>query len=189
PRVYYAAIRADFPPALHLMLDACDIEQRLSAYLCAPVARLSVLASGWETTVFEFTLRSASKPFAAVPAGQSIVLRFYQGPAANAKGAREHTTIDRLYAAGYCVPRPYVFEGDHRALGAPFLIMQRLAGNTLFGIRSFPRAFKTFSMAFYSFVRAQATLHKFDPKCPGLCEIPRALAPAPGASSPLLDRV
>ena len=173
------------------MIDPRDIEQRLARYLSAPVARVGVLASGWETTVFEFTLKAASKAFAAIPAGQSIVLRFYQGPAANSKGAREHTTIDRLYAAGYCVPRPYVFEADHRALGAPFLIMQRLAGNTLFGIRSFPRAFKTFSMAFYSFVRAQATLHRFDPRCPGLCEIPRALASVPGsgADSPLLDRV
>jgi aminoglycoside phosphotransferase (APT) family kinase protein len=173
------------------MIDPRDIEDRLGRYLCAPIAHLSVLASGWETTVFEFTLRSASKPFAALPAGQSMVLRFYQGPAADAKGAREHTTIDRLYAAGYCVPRPYVFEADRRPLGSPFLIMQRLAGGTLFALRSFPRAFKTFSMAFFSFVRAQSRLHKFDPTCPGLCEIPRALAPVPGSSagSPLLDRV
>ncbi len=175
------------------MLDACDIEQRISAYLCAPVASLSVLASGWETTVFEFTLRSASKMCAAIPAGQSMVLRFYQGSAADAKGAREHTTIDRLFAAGYCVPRPYVFEADHRALGAPFLIMQRLAGGSLFAIRSFPTAFKTFSMAFFSFVRAQSRLHKFDPASAGLREIPRALEPIAGAGddagSPLLDRV
>ena len=175
------------------MLDPCDIEQRLSRYLCAPIARLTVLASGWETTVFEFSLRSASKPFAAIPAGQSMVLRFYQGPAADAKGAREHTTIARLFAAGYSVPRPYVFEADRSALGAPFLIMQRLAGGTLFALRSFPSAFKTFSMAFFSFVRAQARLHKFDPASPGLRDIPRALGPIAGAGaeagSPLLDRV
>ena len=175
------------------MLDPRDIEQRLSAYLCAPVARLSVLASGWETTVFEFTLQSASKPFAAIPAGQSMVLRFYQGPAADAKGAREHTTIDRLCAAGYCVPRPYVFEADHRALGAPFLIMQRLAGGTLFAVRSFPSTFKIFSMAFFSFVRAQSRLHKFDPASAVLREIPRALGPIASAGddagAPLLDRV
>ena len=191
PPVYYCAIGAAFPPALYLMLDACDIEQRLAAYLGAPLARLSVLASGWETTVFEFTLQSASRAFAAIPAGQSMVLRFYQGSAADAKGAREHTTIARLFAAGYPVPRPYAFEADHRALGAPFLIMQRLAGSTLFAIRSFPSAFKTFSMAFFSFVRTQSKLHKFDPACPGLCEIPRALAPIAGSSaaSPLLDRV
>ena len=51
------------------MLDPRDIAQRLSAYLGAPVARLSVLASGWETTVFEFTLEAASQRFAAIPVG------------------------------------------------------------------------------------------------------------------------
>jgi aminoglycoside phosphotransferase (APT) family kinase protein len=175
------------------MLDRDDIQQRLSAYLGAPVSRLSVLASGWETTVFEFTLDAASKAFAAIRAGQSMVLRFYQGSEADAKGAREYATIDRLFAAGYSVPRPYVFEPDHRALGAPFLIMQRLAGGTLFTIRSFPSSLKTFSMAFFSFVRAQSRLHKLDPASPGLREIPRAYAPIASAGtdadSPLLDRV
>ena len=173
------------------MLDSHDIEQRLSTYLGAPVARLSILASGWETTVFEFTLAAASKPFASIPVGEPMVLRFYQGSAADAKGAREHTTIDRLFAAGYPVPRPYAFEADHRALGAPFLIMQRLAGGPLFAVRSFPNAFKTFSMAFFSFVRTQSRLHKFDPASAGLREIPHAYAPIAGASadSPLLDRV
>ena len=173
------------------MLDPHDIEQRLSTYLRAPVARLSILASGWETTVFEFTLEAPSKSSAAIPVGQPMVLRFYQGSAADAKGAREHTTIDRLFAARFPVPRPYAFEADRSALGAPFLIMQRLAGGPLFAVRNFPSAFKTFSMAFFSFVRAQSKLHKFDPAGPGLREIPHAYAPLGDttADSPLLDRV
>ena len=137
------------------MLDPRDIAQRLSVYLGAPVARLSVLASGWETTVFEFTLEAPARRFASIPVGIPMVLRFYQGSAADNKGARENTTIDRLFAVGYAVPQAYAFEPDHRALGAPFLIMQRLAGGPLFAVRSFPSAFKTFSMAFYSFVRTQ----------------------------------
>ncbi|MGH7926072.1 MAG: phosphotransferase [Candidatus Binatus sp.] len=173
------------------MLDLHDIGQRLSAYLGAPAARLSILASGWETTVFEFTLQAASKSFAAIPVGQSMVLRFYQGSAADVKVAREHTTIERLFAAGYPVPRPYAFEADPRALGAPFLLMQRLLGGPLFAVRSFPSAFKTFSMAFFSFVRTQSLLHKFDSTSAGLREIPHAYPPIDGttAGSPLLDRV
>jgi aminoglycoside phosphotransferase (APT) family kinase protein len=173
------------------MLDPRDIAQRLSAYLGAPVARLSVLASGWETTVFEFTLETASQRFAAVPVGVPMVLRFYQGSAADSKGDREHATIERLFAAGYPVPRAYAFEGDHRGLGAPFLIMQRLAGGPLFAARNFPSSFKTFSMAFFSFVRTQSRLHKLDPTSAGLSEIPHAYAPIDGATSvsPLLDRV
>jgi aminoglycoside phosphotransferase (APT) family kinase protein len=173
------------------MLDPRDIERRLAAYLDAPVARLSILASGWETTVFEFTLEAASKSFASLPVGEPMVLRFYQGSAADAKGAREHTTIDRLFAARFAVPRPYAFEADSRALGAPFFIMQRLAGTRLFNAISFPNAFGTFSMAFFSFVRAHSRLHKFDPASAPLRDIPRAYAPVGSASadSPLLDRM
>src|SRR5271168_2776744 len=156
------------------MLDAGEIARALSSYLDAPVARVSVLASGWETTVFEFTLESRSSVCANIPVAQPVVLRFYEGSAADAKGTREHVTIDRLFSAGYAVPRPYLFEPDHRTLGAPFLIMQRLGGVPLFGPRSFPVAFKTFSLGFFSFVRAQALLHKLDPNAAGLREIPHA---------------
>jgi aminoglycoside phosphotransferase (APT) family kinase protein len=173
------------------MLDAVEIGRRLSSYLAAPVARVSVLASGWETTVFEFTLEARSSACASIPVAQPMVLRFYQGSAADVKGNREHITIDRLFRAAYSVPQPYAFEADHRALGAPFLIMQRLGGVPLFGPRSFPVAFKTFSLGFFSFVRAQARLHKYDPANAGLREIPHAFpaAQSVGDEPPLLDRV
>lgn len=182
------------------MLDAPLIEQYLAAYLGAPVTRLSVLASGWETTVFEFVLESRSSRCTSIPVGQPTVLRFYQGSAADAKGAREHTTIDRLSAAGFPVPYPHLFEADHDPLGAPFLIMQRLAGGPLFSTSSFPSAFKTFSMAFFAFVRSQARLHRYDPAGAGLCEIAHAfpssstvnaggIAELHPAEAPLLDRM
>ena len=177
------------------MLETSEIAARLSSYLCAPVARLSVLASGWETTVFEFTLEARSNSLANIPVGEPVVLRFYQGSAADAKGAREHTTIECLAQAGYAVPTPYAFEPDRRILGAPFMIMQRLAGGPLFAIKSFPQAFKTFSLGFFSFVRAQARLHKLDPSGVGLRDIPHAFAangmeaPSPVQEVPLIDRV
>jgi len=177
------------------MFETSEIAARLSSYLSAPVAHLSVLASGWETTVFEFTLESRSNSLANIPVGEPVVLRFYQGSAADAKGAREHITIERLSRAGYVVPTPYAFEPDRRVLGAPFMIMQRLAGGPLFAIKSFPQAFKTFSLGFFSFVRAQARLHKLDPGLAGLRDIPHAFsansaaAPSSSYEVPLLDRV
>src|SRR5258708_710078 len=150
------------------MLDAQEIARALSSYLGAPATRLNVLASGWETTVFEFTLDRESNRYASIPAGHPMVLRFYDGSAADSKGTREHITIDRLFNGGFPVPRPYLFEPDRAALGAPFLIMQRLGGGRLFGANSFPQAFKTFSLGFFSFVRAQARLHKYDSASPGL---------------------
>jgi aminoglycoside phosphotransferase (APT) family kinase protein len=171
------------------MIDLQDINLRLAAYLDAPLARLRVLASGWETTVFEFALERASSRFREIPAGTSLVLRFYQGAQADRKGPRESLTIDRLSAAGFPVPHPYAFEGDPAALGAPFLIMQRLDGGPLFTTRSFPEAFKTFSLGFFSFVRAQVRLHRMNPQSAGLRDIPHAYETgltAPG--TPMLDR-
>src|SRR5260370_41181481 len=108
------------------MLDAEDIGRALSSYLGAPAARVSVLASGWETTDFEFTLDRESHVCASIPVGQPMLLRFYEGSAAANKGIRVHITIDRRFAAGFPFPRPYAFAPYRRAPAAPCLVMQRL---------------------------------------------------------------
>ncbi|HYB89435.1 MAG TPA: phosphotransferase [Candidatus Binataceae bacterium] len=172
------------------MLQGDELQRRLSEYLAAGVRSLRVLASGWETNVIEFVLEARSKSHPAVPAGVPLVLRFYEGPQADAKAAREHLTMDRLFVAGYRVPHAYAFEPDHAALGAPFLVMERCAGGPLFAARNFPAAFKTFSLAFFSFVRTHVRLHRLDPAAPGLRDIPHAFeteAAPPGTG--LLDRV
>ena len=172
------------------MRDLPEIERRLNGWLGARVHGLRVLASGWETTVFEFATSERSPSHSAIPALHPLVLRFYEGECADDKGAREHKTLDRLASVGYCSPRPYAYEPDRATLGAPFLVMQKLAGGPLFTTRSFPEAFKTFSLAFFSFVRAQVRLHRMSPSTPGLADVPRACAPtgaAPG--TPLLDRI
>ncbi len=172
------------------MLELADTQARLAEYLGARVASLKVLASGWETTVFEFALEGSCARLPAIPAGVAMVLRFYQGSFADDKGAREHVTIAKLSDAGYCVPRPYGYEPDHAALGAPFLIMERVVGGPLFATRSFPRALRTFTLGFFGFVRAQARLHRMELRDSGLDQIPRAFA-ASGLDdrAPLLDRL
>jgi len=87
------------------------------------------------------------------------VLRFYQGSRAGDKGARESAIMHMLADINYPVPRPYLFEPNPEALGEPFLIMERCAGRPLFSVTSFLQAFKTFSMGFIGFVRAQVRLH------------------------------
>ena len=63
-------------------------------------------------------------------------------------------------------------------------------GGPLFSTRSFPTAFKTFSLGFFGFVRAQVRLHQMELRKSGLDEIPRAYAPEGiDADAPLLDRM
>jgi aminoglycoside phosphotransferase (APT) family kinase protein len=168
------------------MVPVSDIDQRLAAYLGAPLARIEILASGWETTVFEFALSARSSRAAALPIAIPLVLRFYEGSRAPDKSVREVAIIEHLADAGFPVPRPYLFEPDPNPLGSPFLIMQRLAGGPLFASRSFPQAFKTFSLGFLGFVRTQTRLHRIAT----YAECPRAYrANNVATDAPLLDRL
>lgn len=170
------------------MTEIERIRGRLQAYLGAPLAELRVLATGWETIVYEFTLASRSPRLTTLPASTPLVLRFYQSALGADKGPREWSAFERLAALGYCVPRPYAFEADRDVLGAPFLVMERVAGGPLFTTRSFGEAFKTFALGFFDFVRAQARLHRYDPHATGLDRVPRAFACGDPDSS-LLERV
>src|SRR5438552_3872701 len=101
-------------------MPEAEIRERLSKYLDAPVEYLRVLASGWETTVFEFALADTSNRCPEIPPKRPLVLRFYQSGRAAEKGARESRVFERLYSVRYRVPRPYGFEADPAAVGAPF---------------------------------------------------------------------
>jgi aminoglycoside phosphotransferase (APT) family kinase protein len=160
----------------------------LSVYLGAAVEHLCVLASGWETTLYEFTLRSRTEILPEAEAGTPLVLRFYPSVEAADKGAIEYRVISYLAAAGYPVPRPHLFEPGGAAIGAPFLVMDRLSGGPLFAIRSFPQAFRTFSMGFWGFVRAQARLHRMAlaPSALAALRRPAAIADQPKVGRPSL---
>jgi aminoglycoside phosphotransferase (APT) family kinase protein len=169
--------------------DLADVQQQLAGYLGANVARLDVLASGWETTVFEFALNAPS-PGADLPAGRPMVLRFYQGSNATEKGPREYCVLRALAKTSYPAPRPYLFESALEPFGVPFLIMDRSRGGPLLQLKSFPQAFKTFSLAFFDFVRAHAALHRLDSHLIDFDRIPRPFGtPSTSSATPLLDRL
>jgi aminoglycoside phosphotransferase (APT) family kinase protein len=68
--------------------------------------------------------------------------------------------------------------------------MARVAGGPLFSATSFTTAFKTFSLGFFAFVRAQVRLHRLDPDGAAAQDLPRAHRDAAaGAQAPLLDRM
>ena len=172
------------------MAEAAEVGRRLAAYLGVPLSDLRILASGWETTVFEFAPAHRASRLPGVAAGQRLVVRCYEGPRADDKGRRESHTIAALAAANYPVPQPYLYEPDPAPLGTPFLVMERVAGGPLFVTRNFPQAFKTFSLGFIGFVRAQARLHRLRADTPGLRDFTGACSSAnvrPEAS--LLERI
>jgi aminoglycoside phosphotransferase (APT) family kinase protein len=170
------------------VIDSAQVQTRLTDYLGAEVDGFRVLASGWETTVFEFTLRSAPATV-QLPDTRPLVLRFYHGPDAVRKGEREYRVMGLLRAARFPVPVPYAFEADPKLLGAPFLTMERLAGGPLLRLTSFPHALKVFTLAFLPFVRLQVRLHRFEPGTIGLTALRPAFGKESAAGKPLLDRM
>jgi aminoglycoside phosphotransferase (APT) family kinase protein len=171
------------------MAEALAVKARLGDFLGAAPDPFQVLASGWETTVFEFALRSVPDRI-AVPAGRMLVLRFYDGPAAIAKGSHEYAVMQRLQAARFPVPAVYMFQPDPAVLGAPFLIMERLEGGPLLRLRSFPSAVKTFTLAFLPFVRLHTRLHRLNPATVGISGAAPGLSPgAEGGGPSILGRV
>jgi aminoglycoside phosphotransferase (APT) family kinase protein len=156
---YYARLAVP-DTSSQLPAEPQPLTAALSRYLGAGIEHLRVLASGWETTLYEFELSGRSAMLPELQAGAPLVLRFYPSVEAANKGALEYRTIRHLASVGYPVPRPYLFEPGGATIGAPFLVMERLGGGPLFAIRSFPQAFRTFSMGFLGFVRAQARLHR-----------------------------
>jgi aminoglycoside phosphotransferase (APT) family kinase protein len=171
------------------MAEVSQIQERLSDYLGAKVDRFRVLASGWETTVFEFSLRCAASGV-KIPIDRPLVLRFYHGPEAASKGIRESGVMRALHAEGFPVPAPYAFQPDPVALGAPFLIMERLDGGPLLRLHSFPDALKTFTLAFPPFVRLHTRLHRLNPDRIGMTALAPAFSPIGNAASqPLSERM
>ena len=171
------------------MAEAIQVQSRLRDYLGTDVERFRVLASGWETTVFEFAIGSAANR-AQLPPGRLLVLRFYHGPEAAAKGAREYSVMQRLEAVHFPVPAPYGFEPNPGPLGAPFLLMERLEGGPLLRLESFTNAVKTFTLAFVSFVKVHTRLHHLEPVQAGIAAIPPAFeGSGKSLGAPLLDRM
>jgi aminoglycoside phosphotransferase (APT) family kinase protein len=170
------------------MPDAGDTRSRLASYLGAGIDNLRILASGWETTVFEFAIAGRSSRAPDLPVASPLVLRFYEGTRAEEKGRNENRAMQTLAKLGFSVPQPYLYEAEPGVLGAPFMIMDRVAGGPLFITTSFPRAFKTFALGFIGFVRAQARLHRLNAAQSPAENLPQAFG-AGDKTAPLLERI
>ncbi len=94
----------------------------------AVVRDLVRISTGWESDVYAFDLEWGPP---AARHRQTLVLRIYPGADAHAKSGREFHGMQRLHAAGYPVPRVLILERDASPFGQPFVIMERVAGESL----------------------------------------------------------
>ncbi len=115
------------------MTDTRKIEEGLGAFFRelygeeASVEGFEDITVGWETQIVAFTLHQ--------PGGEALglVARIY-GAGAGGKAEREFDVMRRLGSVGYPVPAVYAYEASGDTLGAPFIIMERVTGGTLWDV-------------------------------------------------------
>lgn len=92
------------------------------------MSNLQYVQSGWECDIYAFTLDNHTGGH------RDWILRLFRGEDAAEKAALEARGLRQLHAAGYPVPEMLLVEGDETILGKPFIIMEKLDGQALWGV-------------------------------------------------------
>jgi aminoglycoside phosphotransferase (APT) family kinase protein len=103
-----------------------DVQRYLTAqYPAATISDFSYLSGGWECDIYAFTL--------TVPDSgpRDFILRLYLANDGVEKTIREGGGLSKLYQVGYPVPEILAFETNSAILGKPFIIMEKLDGQSL----------------------------------------------------------
>lgn len=107
-----------------------------------------------------------------LPAGSFVLRRKPFGPLLPSAHAveREFALISALHPTGYPVPRPVALCEDAGVVGAPFYLMERVAGRTIWD-GSMPSMTPVERRAHYdAMIDALAALHAIDPVAVGLSD-------------------
>jgi aminoglycoside phosphotransferase (APT) family kinase protein len=89
------------------------------------------IQGGWESEIIAFDLRSGSFWNREQ---LNLALRLYFGNSAANKAAHEFNCMRQLSKAGYPVPNVYAWAGEDSPLGRPFLLMDYIGGEPLWGL-------------------------------------------------------
>jgi aminoglycoside phosphotransferase (APT) family kinase protein len=100
------------------------------------IINLKSMPTGWECDMYAFDLLPA--PESAVNPGGQFVLRIYPGLGAAQKASSEFMNLQLLHSMGYPVPEVYYLEVNPQYFDRPFIIMHRLAGDTLLNLMTSP---------------------------------------------------
>jgi aminoglycoside phosphotransferase (APT) family kinase protein len=103
---------------------------------CLGIAGLSYLERpqaicwGWET--FTYRLQFAASPSLPAPLAGPLILRIYTSPQGVPRAHHEFAMQQRLRRLDFPVPEPLLIHTNCELFGGPFLLMERIPGETLF---------------------------------------------------------
>jgi aminoglycoside phosphotransferase (APT) family kinase protein len=116
------------------------------------------ISDGWETEVFSFAVEYVEE---ATLKREELILRIYPGNDAAEKSVREFEGLRQLYTSGYPVPQISFIETNTAVLGQPFVVMEKIDGNSLgIALRESPPERRTELGTL--FCRLFADLHRLD---------------------------
>jgi aminoglycoside phosphotransferase (APT) family kinase protein len=112
------------------------MQQRLQAYCVRAfpgrqrvrIENLARIGAGWETEIHSFDIGYQVE---AQVRREGLIVRLYPGKGESAKAAHEFRSMRLLYDSGYPVPRVLALEGDSSPLGRPFILMERIDGESM----------------------------------------------------------
>ncbi len=115
------------------MTDTRKVEERLSDFFNgllggeASVNSFEDVTVGWETRIIAFRLLQ--------PGGEALdlVAKIFDA-GSGTKAEREFEVIRRLGSAGYPVPAAYAYDASTETLGAPFIVIEKITGGTLWDV-------------------------------------------------------
>jgi aminoglycoside phosphotransferase (APT) family kinase protein len=94
------------------------------------ITRLEKLTDGWESDNYLLTVEHGS----ILRTHVDWVWRIYSGAGSQAKARREFNSMGRLLSAGYPVPRVFLLEAEHSPVGRPFIVMEYIQGEGMWGL-------------------------------------------------------
>ncbi|MHA1961149.1 MAG: phosphotransferase family protein [Candidatus Thorarchaeota archaeon] len=151
-------------------------ETRLSSYLSQNfsnksnlrLTNISHITEGWETEIYSIDIEYVAENNLV---HEGLILRMYPGRHASHNARKEYLLLQGLNRVEYPVPRVFLVEEDSSQLGAPFIVMERITGQTMgIALRESPtqqsRLGALFSELFVNLhnLEWQEVIRDFDPK-------------------------
>lgn len=146
-----------------------QLRSRLATYLFRPEARhlghspgaLQEVSGGWASSLYTFDLHREED--SAAPPVRLVLKTYAPDGDGRAHAGREWHALRQLHAVDYPVPRAVLLESNPDHLGRPFVLMEHVAGLTLW--QAYEAADPSTQVQLVSaFTTALTTLHALDPR-------------------------
>jgi len=103
------------------------LKARFSDKTALSITCLDKIADGWESDNYIITIEHGN----AQRMREDWVWRLYSGVGNREKALLEFTSMEKLLAAGYPVPRVFLLEADHSPIDRPFIMMEHIQSEVM----------------------------------------------------------